>query len=483
MQLTGPIRLVELVAALSSLADLTMGQPQQHSVRAALLAVHLARLDGAVETTADDALYVTLLRWSGCTANAADFARLLGDDIGGRRRLLLGQQPAPPRDRLQPLADAHCETAQAFARRLGLGDAVVRGLGQIFERWDGTGAPYGLAGEAIEPCTRYAVLASDVEALHSAFGLPAALQLVMGQLGGTYAPIPRRTLLDAVHDWDQDSAEVLPWSAVLAAESVPRPPLGPYELRLSLETMADFGDLKVPCQVGHARTVATYARAAGARLGLDGGQLDLLEAAALTQDLGRVGISNAVWEVPRSLTELEREAVQLHVYHGERALHRVFGLTEVARLGSWHHERLDGSGYYRQATAADPSARVLAAADLIAACLADRPHRPALDARSITSTVAAEVHAGRLDHQASREVLDVAGAPRLPAGAPGGLTEREAEVLALAATGLTNAQVASRLHLSPKTVSRHLENTYAKLGVHTRAGATVAALSLGLLGG
>jgi predicted ATPase/DNA-binding CsgD family transcriptional regulator/Tfp pilus assembly protein PilF len=64
---------------------------------------------------------------------------------------------------------------------------------------------------------------------------------------------------------------------------------------------------------------------------------------------------------------------------------------------------------------------------------------------------------------------------------PAGLTPREVEVLGLVATGLTNAQVAGRLFLSPRTVQRHLNSIYHKLGVSSRTAATRFALEHGLL--
>jgi DNA-binding CsgD family transcriptional regulator len=55
---------------------------------------------------------------------------------------------------------------------------------------------------------------------------------------------------------------------------------------------------------------------------------------------------------------------------------------------------------------------------------------------------------------------------------PGGLTEREAEVVRLVASGKANKEIASELGLSQKTVERHLSNIFAKLGVSSRAAAT-----------
>jgi DNA-binding CsgD family transcriptional regulator len=56
-----------------------------------------------------------------------------------------------------------------------------------------------------------------------------------------------------------------------------------------------------------------------------------------------------------------------------------------------------------------------------------------------------------------------------------GLSERELEVLCLVADGLTDAQVASRLYLSPRTVGFHRRSIYRKLGVPSRAAAREAA--------
>ena len=64
---------------------------------------------------------------------------------------------------------------------------------------------------------------------------------------------------------------------------------------------------------------------------------------------------------------------------------------------------------------------------------------------------------------------------------PGGLTEREAEVIAALARGLQTKQVAQRLGISVKTADRHVQNAYGKIGVSTRAGATLFAMEHGLV--
>ncbi len=63
---------------------------------------------------------------------------------------------------------------------------------------------------------------------------------------------------------------------------------------------------------------------------------------------------------------------------------------------------------------------------------------------------------------------------------PGGLSAREAEVLRLVSQGMTNAQIAQELYLSPRTVNAHLNSTYHKIGVGSRSAAVRFALEHGL---
>ncbi|WP_308117311.1 response regulator transcription factor [Streptomyces fuscigenes] len=74
-----------------------------------------------------------------------------------------------------------------------------------------------------------------------------------------------------------------------------------------------------------------------------------------------------------------------------------------------------------------------------------------------------------------------AAAPAAPAELPDGLTAREAEVLALVAEGLSNKEIAGRLHIGPATVKTHINNLFAKTGVRDRAQAVRYAYQRGLI--
>ena len=82
-------------------------------------------------------------------------------------------------------------------------------------------------------------------------------------------------------------------------------------------------------------------------------------------------------------------------------------------------------------------------------------------------------------------VLSGAAAPAVKAaprkeGLPGGLTAREAEVLGLIATGLSNGEIAAELFIGEATVKTHINNAFAKIGVRNRVQAMRYAVGHGL---
>jgi hypothetical protein len=108
-----PIRAAEVVAALSIATDLGTGQPLEHAMRTAVLAVRLGELVGASPQELSDTYWVALLHASGCTSNGHEAAQLFGDDIAHRAAFYL-VDPTNPAEVLErrarsarggPLAD------------------------------------------------------------------------------------------------------------------------------------------------------------------------------------------------------------------------------------------------------------------------------------------------------------------------------------------------------------------------------------------
>ncbi|HVY28821.1 MAG TPA: HD domain-containing phosphohydrolase [Polyangiaceae bacterium] len=507
------MRLAELVGTFSLATDAGTGVPEEHGLCAAAVAVELAKLAGKDAKTQRDAFYLTLLRYSGCSAGAHTAATVLSDELEfaheaksvdyGRlsemlplilARAVRGQGLAGLSSlasvfgalaKMPEVGREHCETAVVLARRLGFDEPFFAALHQGFERWDGSGQPTRARGEAIALPMRLAAVALDAHRGYLLDGASGAAAFVRKHSGRELDPTLAALWLEHAERFDALFTAPSSWQQALDAEPAPFTVLDEAEIDTALSALADFSDLKSRYTRGHSRGVAELARRAAQVLGLGAGLEKLLYRAGLVHDIGRVGVSSLVWDKAEPLSEGDWERVRFHSYVGERILSRAEAMRGVAELAGLTHERLDGHGYHRRLTqvGCTQAARVLAAADTYQALIEARPHRPARSPSEAAAELRNEAAAGKLATEAVEAVLAAAG-HRSKSAAPAPattLTPRELEVLALVARGATNKEVASELGISAKTAGRHLEHIYEKLGVTTRAGATMLALERGLL--
>ncbi len=275
------------------------------------------------------------------------------------------------------------------------------------------------------------------------------------------------------------------WDAVMSAEPEPRVDLGAERLDAALRAMAEFADLKSSFLVGHSTGVGDLAGAAAERAGLPPADVEEVHRAALVHDVGRVGVSATIWNRKGTLSFDQWEKVRMHPYYTDRVLDRPEALRRLAGVASMHHERMDASGYFRRVPGAQqpPGARLLAAADAFHAMLEPRPHREALTRERAAEELRGEVRAGRLDADAVEAVLAAAGQPvRRRREHVASLTAREVEVLRLVARGLSIREIGRTLTIAPKTADAHIQHIYTKVGVSTRAAATLFAMEHDLVG-
>ncbi len=504
------VRRAELLAVLSLGADLGLGQPMEHILRECLIAMRLAERIGLDETARATVYYAALLTWVGCHVDAYEQAKWFGDDLALKKDFPLVDGPGtgfvlrhigagrPFFDRARlgvtflgegrhaadSILDNHRRAAEGLAGDLGLGRNVQDSLGQAFERWDGKGTPGEARGEAISVASRLVSLADVVEVYHRAGGVPAAISVARERSGTQFDP----ALVDT---FCRDAAELFAgvesattWDAVIAEAPELQVVMSDQELDAALTAVANFTDLKSPYTLGHSYAVAELAAAAARVAGLPDADVVLVRRAGFVHDLGRLGVSNAIWDKPGELTAAELERVRLHPYLTERMLASSTALAPLGAVAVQHHERLDGSGYPRGASGESltPAGRILAVADTYRAKLEPRPHRRELTPEEAASYLRAEVEAGRLDGDGVEAVLQAAGHPvRRRRAWPAGLTSREIEVLRLAALGLSNREIADRLVISRKTAANHVEHIYAKIGVSNRARASLFAVRNGLM--
>jgi HD-GYP domain-containing protein (c-di-GMP phosphodiesterase class II) len=458
--------------------------------------------------------YSGLLAWVGCHTDASEQAKWLGDDLAIKhdahyaydmskagpaaafmlkhvgagepllRRARLGVRfMGDGRRALAALGENHYLATDELAANLGLGEQVRASLKQSYERWDGKGF-YGLRGDQIALSSRLINLADVVEVIRRTAGVDAAIAVARERSGTQFDP----DLVDMFCQQaplifgDLDAANS--WDLVIDSEPSLAGVVSGAELDAALAAVGEFAELKSPWLMGHARGVAELATEAGKSDGLAQAEVMRLRRAAFVHDIGRLGVSNAIWDKPGELSQSELERVRLHPYLTERMLSFSPGLAPLGAFASQHHERLDGSGYPRglSGDAISSAGRILAAADSYHARTEDRPYRPAMSAADAAAELRAEVAAGRLDGAAADAVLRAAGhRVRRRREWPAGLTAREVEIVRLLARGLTAKAIAQRLVISPKTASSHIEHIYAKTGASNRAQLSYFAMKHGLM--
>ncbi|MBI1881806.1 MAG: HD domain-containing protein, partial [Chloroflexi bacterium] len=378
----------------------------------------------------------------------------------------------------------HCEVAQRLATRLGFPESFVQTVGQLYARWDGKGVP-ALKGEAICPAMLVVGLAQDAVTFYYLGGVESATAMARQRRGGAHSP-------RLVEIFCEQAAELLAgldaeptWQTVLALEPGPQLTLAETEFDNACEAIADFTDIKSPYFLNHSRHVADLAARAAEQCGLPMSEVQLVRRAGYLHDIGKVGISAGIWSKSESLNDREWEKVRLHPYYTERVLARPPELAHIGALAALHHERLDGSGYFRglTATSLPPAARILATANTYCSLTERRSHRPACSPEQAAEELTREARAARLDGDIIKAVLVAAGhrAPSVKKEVVAGLSEREVEVLRLLARGYTMKQTAAELVISFKTVDRHIQNIYTKINVSTRAAATLFAMENNLL--
>ena len=512
---TEPVRAAEVVAAACLATDLGMGFPFEHGLHGTLMAMRLADLLNVDRETEWQTYYASLLMYSGCTADldvatrifagsrTENFTpRMMGSPLEAVSGVVRALPPpgAPPLRRVyevgrrlipvgrfvKPHMTAICDVAETMAKRLGMPPAVHKLFPFLTERWDGKGMLKRAKGDDIPLPLRIINVARDAANQRALEGDDHAVEVIRRRAGHAFDPtIAARFIQEAPEILAAANGAGPAWDAILAAEPGRRLILEGEGVDRALAAIGDFADLMSPHLSGHSKGVAELAQAAAGLCGFDPADVALVRRAGFVHDVGRIAIDPRIWQKPGALTVDEWEHVRLHPYHTERVMLHSGFLASLAEPACAHHERLDGSGYHRRMSALSlvPAARLLAAADSFHAMCEPRPHRPGLSPEEAARLLAEEARAGHQDSEMVAAVIEAAGQPAPPVERPASLTEREAEVVGFLARGLLTKQVARKLGISVKTADRHIQNAYRKIGVSSRAAATLFAMEHGLVPG
>jgi HD-GYP domain-containing protein (c-di-GMP phosphodiesterase class II) len=414
------IRVAEVVSALSHALDLSTGQPVGHSVRTCIIGMRIAAEVGLPLTAQADLYYALLLKDAGCSSNASKLFHALGsDELKAKRDVkttdwtrlswetlqyaLRHVAPGKPflervsallrtaangKRQSKEITKIRCERGASLARLMGLGEQTARGIYSFDEHWDGQGNPEGLRKTEIPILSRIMLLAQTLEVYYASRGALTALEVVGQRRHRWFDP----ELVKAAHSVAARNAL---WTGLgderthsLVVEMEPgRKSMeeGDTTLDSICLAFAQIVDGKSPFTYNHSNGVANAAVAIGCTLRLAPERILTLRHAALLHDIGKLAVSNAILEKPCRPAPEEWEVLKRHPFHTWEILRRIPGFGEMSEIAASHHEKLDGSGYFRGLSGAQLplDARILAVADIFDALSAKRPYRDAMPVEQV----------------------------------------------------------------------------------------------------
>ncbi len=156
------------------------------------------------------------------------------------------------------------------------------------------------------------------------------------------------------------------------------------ELKVTFEsfvkTLSTTIDARDPITAGHSERVMEYAVLIGEKMHLSDQEMEALRYAALLHDIGKIGVKEEVLVKEGRLTENEYRHIQQHVQYTHDILKNIHfekHLADIPDIAAAHHEKIDGSGYFRNLKGEHIplGGRILAVADVFDAITSKRQYR------------------------------------------------------------------------------------------------------------
>ena len=147
-----------------------------------------------------------------------------------------------------------------------------------------------------------------------------------------------------------------------------------------IETLATSIDARDKITSGHSARVRMYSSLIAHEFGMEQNDLNILEKAAALHDIGKIGIRDAVLQKEGKLTPEEYKHIQQHVeitHHILEKIHMSKDFQEITEIACSHHEKFDGTGYYRHLKGEEIpfGGRILAVSDVFDAITSKRHYR------------------------------------------------------------------------------------------------------------
>lgn len=155
-----------------------------------------------------------------------------------------------------------------------------------------------------------------------------------------------------------------------------------------IDTLATSIDARDKITAGHSLRVKLYAMLLVEQLGCDKKFKELVEKAAILHDIGKIGIRDSVLQKDGKLTDEEYKHIQEHVRITHDILNKIYmsdDFKQITEMACSHHEKYDGTGYYRHLAGEDIpyGGRILAVADVFDAITSKRHYRDKMPIQNV----------------------------------------------------------------------------------------------------
>lgn len=133
--------------------------------------------------------------------------------------------------------------------------------------------------------------------------------------------------------------------------------------------------------------------------------------AGALHDIGKLAIETDILEKPAKLTDGEYKRMQFHAYATWEMLSKIEGFEQITEWASYHHEKLDGTGYPFGKTADELShkARLMACLDIYQALTESRPYREGITHEDAVKFLIKQAELGKLDRSCVEDVAACLG--------------------------------------------------------------------------
>lgn len=361
------MRISDLFLTLSWALDMGKAEILNHSRRVAYISYEIAKILGLSSEKINKVVLASLIHDIGIEENEnkkiADSSFDLDSDF----------------------IELHCRSGAELTDRINFLPELSKIILCHHNNWSSNNFN-SLSGEQIPTASRIIYLADRVEALidkneYILFQVNFIIKKIKKHSGSFFDP-------DIVNNFIELSKKESFWLNISSGEynnilaqwgRETRREINLDDLEIIASVMADIIDRISPFTSRHSTGVAAISAMLTYELGFDKKYQRAVTTAALFHDLGKLIIPEDIIEKKGHLNDREYNLIKQHSFYTYRLLNKIKGIGDIPEWASYHHERLDGSGYpfHHKAEELNMGSRIIAVSDVFQALTEDRPYRKA----------------------------------------------------------------------------------------------------------